>query len=440
MLRRNLLPIICLYLVFLFPAVAAEDWVYRMHQGDTLTQVAERFLKPEFTPEQLQVYNGIIKDRAIPVGTEIRVPIDWMDQELAGVEVRFVFGEAALFRRGESESVEMALGTVLNAGDRVVTAEKSAVSLAFADGSHLLIGPESEVVFDALSTFKGKGILDTRIRLQRGRVENRIKPVRGSGSRYEIHTPAAVTVVRGTDFRVAVDAQNQFSRNEVTEGEVNVTASGETVAVAAGEGTLVEPGQPPSPPRRLLDPPDLSGLDASYTLPMPGIEWPALSGAVSYRAQLLDSGLSVVFSQLVNDRFLTLPEQPEGSYQLRVRGIDELGFEGLSAKHDIELKIQPPPDPEPVQNATPVLHPPVFAGPWLNLHWQPADDAWSHRLILARDAELKVLVFDQLTQAVGALLPVPQPGQYFIAVEALFNDAESTSRSQIYRLEVPGWR
>ncbi|MCU7806697.1 MAG: FecR domain-containing protein, partial [Candidatus Thiodiazotropha sp. (ex Semelilucina semeliformis)] len=253
MLRRSLILITCLFISLLSLTVAAEDWVYRLHQGETLTLVAERFLKPEFTPEQLQVYNGILNDREIPVGTEIRVPIDWMDQALEGVEVRFVFGEAELFRRGQAEAETVARGTMLKAGDRVVTAEKSAVSLAFADGTHLLVGPKSEVVFDALSAFKGRGMLDTRIRLQRGRLENRVKPIKRSGSRYEIHTPAAVTVVRGTDFRVSVEPLSELTRSEVTEGEVSVSASGETVAVTAGEGTLIEPGQPPETPRRLLD-------------------------------------------------------------------------------------------------------------------------------------------------------------------------------------------
>jgi hypothetical protein len=72
---------ILLLLLLVFPLLAqvakAEDWVYRLHKGENLTLVAQRFLKPEFTPEQLQIDNGILKDREMPVGTEIRVPLDW---------------------------------------------------------------------------------------------------------------------------------------------------------------------------------------------------------------------------------------------------------------------------------------------------------------------------------------------------------------------------
>jgi hypothetical protein len=442
MFRRKLflIPFLIVILISLSSPLLAEDWTYRMHQGDTLTDLSERFLKPEFTPEMLQVYNGIIKDRAIPVGTEIRVPIDWMSQQLAGVEVRYAFGDAQLFRRGGSESEGISPGTVLNAGDRVTTAEKSAISLKFADGSHLLVGPESEVVFDALSIFEGQGMLDTRIRLQRGRVENRIKPIGRPGSRYQIHTPAAVTVVRGTDFRVNVDAQTQQTRSEVTEGKVDVTGSGETVAVNAGEGTLIEQGQPPSPPRRLLHAPDLSALQPSYQLPMPLIEWQPLAGAVSYRVQLLDENTSLLFSQRVKETRVVFPDQPVGGYQLRVRAIDDAGFEGLSARHDFKLTSPPPPQPEPKVVSAPILDPPRFWGPWIQVNWQPAEGAWSYRLLFAAEPEFHSLIFEQLTQAGEAQLPLPPPGVYYLAVEALFDDSAPAIRSQAYRLVIPARR
>ena len=299
-------------LTLLSGRLSAEDWIYRLHKGDTLTLVAERFLKPQFTAAQLQVYNGIMKDREIPVGTEIRVPIDWLSQTLAGVEVRYVFGQAKRYRRGQDSPEALARGGMLKAGDRIVTEARSSVSLNFADGTHLLIGPSSEVVFDALSLFQGQGMLDTRIRLQRGRLENRVKPLRHPDDRYEILTPSAVTLVRGTDFRVSVEAPSELTRSEVTEGVVVVSAAGETVKLDAGEGTLTEQGKPPAPPRKLLSPPDLSMLPARQSLPMAVIRWPALAQAVSYRAQLLNDESSVIFAKQVTQPQITLPEQPAG--------------------------------------------------------------------------------------------------------------------------------
>lgn len=439
-MSRTSLIAFTLLLSLLSGRLPAEDWIYRLHRGDTLTLVAERFLKPRFTAAQLQVYNGILKDREIPVGTEIRVPIDWLSQALAGVEVRYVFGQAQLYRRGRDSPESLARGSVLKAGDRIVTEARSAVSLNFADGTHLLIGPSSEVVFDALSLFQGQGMLDTRIRLQRGRLENRVEPLQRPDDRYEILTPSAVTLVRGTDFRVSVEAGSELTRSEVTEGGVAVSAAGETVKVAAGEGTLIEQGKPPAPPRRLLSPPDLSALPSRQSQPMDVMRWPALAQAVSYRVQLLNDEASVVFAERVGQPQISLPEQPAGRYTLQVRGIDALGLEGLSARHVLALEAVAPRQSAPPSHAAPQLNQPRFAGPWLGVHWQPVAGAWAHRLILARDPALKQVVLEQLGQSSGGWLPLPPPGRYYLAVEALFDTAPDTTRSRLYRIEIPGWR
>ena len=426
---------ILLLMPFLLQTVEAEDWVYRLHKGENLTLVAQRFLKPDFTPEQLQVYNGVLKDRQMPVGTEIRIPMDWLKQSLAGVKVRYVVGEAVLFKRGSDVPLDLSRGDDLSAGDRVETADRSAVSLEFADGSYLLLGPDSEVVFDALSTFEGKGMLDTRIRLQRGRVENRVKPLSTPGARYEIHTPAAVTVVRGTEFRIAAQ-QDGVSRSEVTEGRVSVAAAGEEVSVSAGEGTLVEPGQPPAAPRPLLPAPDLSRVGASYTAQPSTVEWPALPQAIAYRVQLMNTEEAPLVSQRVNLPSVDLPHLAEGRYELRVRGIDRLGLEGFSAVRAFELAPPAEPDAAPVVSA-PVMSLPVFQAGWLGVSWRASEGAWSHRVMLARDPGFTVLLLEQLSQSDHCWLPMPPPGTYYLAVEALFDAAEGP-RSDVYRIEVPG--
>ncbi len=430
---RRLLWSLLLVLPMLLQSVQAEDWVYRLHKGENLTLVAQRFLKPQFTPEQLQIYNGVTKDREMPVGTEIRVPMDWLKLSLAGVRVRYVVGEASLYRRGRDKPDGLARGDLLEVGDRVVAGERSAASFEFADGTYLLVGPGSEVVFDALSTYQGQGMLDTRIRLQRGRVENRVKPLSRPDARYEIHTPSAVTVVRGTEFRVAAD-EDGVSRSEVTGGRVQVTAAGETVPVAAGEGTRVQPGQPPAPPRKLLSAPDLSSLENPPGGRATRLSWPPLNGAQGYRVQLMNDQETPQLSWRVDEPAVELPPLDAGSYQLRVRGIDELKLEGLVASRAFEVAAQAP--AEPLASAAPLLSPPRFQGGWFDVSWRRAEGAWTHRLLLSRDPGFHRRLFDQLSQGNRYRLPLPPPGTYFLAVEALY-EADGGVRSNVYRIEVP---
>ncbi|MCU7919866.1 MAG: FecR domain-containing protein [Candidatus Thiodiazotropha sp. (ex Epidulcina cf. delphinae)] len=419
----------------------SEDWSYRLREGENLTQVAERFLKSEFTPEQLQVYNSIDKDREIPIGTEIRAPIDWLKEVLAGVKVSHVLGEATLQRRGKDERSKLQAETLLNAGDRIATGAGSAVSLKFADDSLLLIGENSEVVFDALSSFHGMGMLDTRIRLQRGRVENRVRPLAKPESRYEIHTPAAVTLVRGTDFRVFVDADGAQTRHEVTEGEVAVSAAGETVSLSAGEGTLVERGEAPRSPRKLLLKPDLSELRVLPEGDRLLLEWPVLAGAVDYRFQLMNAVGKLLSRGRVEAGRADLARPPAGEYRFSVRGIDLLGLEGEDAFSRFDLQpvsgsLEPP---RPTLPAL-LLHRPQFHGNGIAVSWTPVAEAWSYRLILARDAGLQDVLFERLADDQGFLLPPLFPGRYYIGLEALFSETDETSRSNIYRIEIPGLR
>ncbi len=57
---------------------------------------------------------------------------------------------------------------------------------------------------DSLGSFDASGMVDTSVRLKKGRVENRVAPQKPD-SRYRIITPAAVAAVRGTEFRVGGD-------------------------------------------------------------------------------------------------------------------------------------------------------------------------------------------------------------------------------------------
>ena len=75
-------------------------------------------------------------------------------------------------------------------------------------------------------------MVDTRVRLERGRANARVTPRRG---RFRIWTPAAATVVRGTEFRAEFD-EASVARAEITSGVVALTTDGAAVTVKEGFG------------------------------------------------------------------------------------------------------------------------------------------------------------------------------------------------------------
>ncbi|MBA1444456.1 MAG: hypothetical protein M3H12_00610 [Chromatiales bacterium] len=46
-------------LILALPSVQAEDWVYRMRSGDSLSKISAQFLKNEISTVRLQYYNQI---------------------------------------------------------------------------------------------------------------------------------------------------------------------------------------------------------------------------------------------------------------------------------------------------------------------------------------------------------------------------------------------
>ncbi len=425
-----------------------EDWTYRIREGENLTILVERYLKPEFTPAQLQDYNGIVDDRRIPVGTSIHIPIDWIKALIGGVRVSRVSGTAKLRHINQDEWVELETGTVLQAGDRIMTEANSRVSVVFADASSLQIGEHSEVVFDALSAFQGKGMLDTRIHLQRGRLENQVVPRIHPKSRYEILTPAAVTVVRGTAFRVKVSASSGETRTEVNEGLVAVTAQGETRELSPGEGVQVMPGDPPGERRILLPKPDLNELVMQESGQTLQLDWPDLPLAERYRVQLFDLQGTLVHESLTSESQSRLTLPPADIYVLGIRGVDDQDWEGQEARRAVEIGV-PEPEAEagaagnPVESSVspPVLYPPLITPRGVLFRWSGTPGAWAYRLLLSRDPDGREVLFERLGFDLGFEMSGPLPGIGYVRVEALLEDSERPLTSSVLPLKLPyrGW-
>ena len=214
-------------------------------------------------------------------GTRLRIPTAWLKTQPAPVEVVHVRNDATVVRAGSGQSEPLTAGMQLAAGDRVRTGADSSASLRFANGARLVLQAGSDLELDRLSSYGPTIIVDSSLRLEAGRVDVRAP---GDGSRLEILTPAGVSSIRGTEFRVGMAAPEAVMRTEVVKGMVAVEAQGRRQPVAAGSGTLTAAGQPPAPPVPLLPPPDIGAIPTyldhvpiAFSLPpLPGDEMDAI--------------------------------------------------------------------------------------------------------------------------------------------------------------------
>lgn len=381
------------------------DWRYTLRPGDTLIGISARFLARPADWPRLQRHNAITLPRRLVPGSTLLIPLAWMRQQPAPAVVLAVRGQVQVSRADAAERALQA-GEKLPAGTALSTAANSSATLRFADGSVLVLQPGAKLTLDTVSVYAGGGMVDTRLRLQQGRVEIGANPARAPGSRLQVITPSAVAAVRGTRFRVGADAS--ATREETLEGKVGLAASGRQVSVAAGQGSLAELGKPPRPPVALLPAPDASALPARVdVLPM-RFTLPAQPGAVSWLGQIAEDAQfeKLLLEEIRPTPQLSFADLPDGRYVLRVRAADAQGLHGQDAIHAFELDARPfaPLLTAPgsrVRTARPALQ------------WSAVVGASAYQVEVARDAAFSDVVLTERTPDTR-LIPANElkPGTY----------------------------
>lgn len=325
-------------------SAAAQDWTYHARPGDTLWDLGTRYLKPSISWQELQSYNVVADPYRLPTGQVLRFPIAWLRVEPAPARVLAVRGPVQVVD-GNGHGQPARQGMQLQIGSEVSTGSDASITLAFADDSHLQLRENSQLRLDQLSSYGATGMVDTRLRLQRGRSSNRVTPARGPASRYMITAPTATSSVRGTVFRVSAGGDGPAAATEVVQGRVQVgnprgqrlVAAGQAAASTAGRDLPMQ-ALPPAP---RLEPATLR------VEPLPLLaDWQALPEASGgYRVEVVraDTPEILLFARNVDEPRVQIDALPPGRLRLLVRAVTAEGIEGHDAEHDFEVADTLPP-------------------------------------------------------------------------------------------------
>lgn len=369
----------------------SQEWLYTVRPGDNLWSVtAEHLTKMDYWP-RLQVLNEISDPERLPPGMKLRIPIAWLKRLPATAQVLSSHGQSQALIAATNQTVALKPGQLLESGDTVMTGSEGNVTLEFGDGSRLLVQANSQLNLKSLNAYGRTKVRDTLLQLLRGRVDNDVNPQLGAGAQYEVSTPVATSAVRGTRYRLGMDAEAATARTEVLEGAVEFRSGRKTQAVAKNRGSVAEGGKALLPPIPLLGPPATAGLPPVVTRVPIKIALPALKGAVAYRAQIAPDNRfeTLLFDGVSPTPAVNGPDLPDGDYVLRVRGIDAKGLEGRDAYHAFRLHARPEP-PFLMQPA----HESMVLEKSLAFKWSEPEKAVSYHFQLAQDEQFSSPLID----------------------------------------------
>lgn len=386
----------------------APEWVYTLRQGDTVASVTQTLLSEQATRQRLLQHNGLASNAELGTGDTLRIPVNWLKKQPEPARVIAVIGNVQHISGMDGRKLPLSEDSIVRVGDEILSGAGSA-TIELADGSELRISPNSRLMFNRLTQFGKSGMVDTRLRLQRGEVHTRVRPVIEGGARFEIETPSAVAAVRGTVF--AIQATTNGSSVQVTEGVVDFGQPGNTRRIPAGYGASVSTANGGALNIRQLPPaPTMNPLPSVLTQLPAELSWQA-GGYPAYRLDIFDqaSGTWVQSRDVSGTRF-DIAQLDNGRYEIQLAAIDQRGIAGMPGTAELEVDLQAkkpdltaPADGESVNDDMP------------EFRWQLNGANEVARVEIAEDDSFRQLVTTSEWAPESQALPSRplSPGQYY---------------------------
>ncbi len=319
--------------------------VHQVAKGDTLYDLAARYLDDATMWPAFLQYNDIRDPKRLRPGSELRIP----PLDLPGVHVIFALGDVHRVADDNSRSSPVEIGDQLRENDKVSVGDDSYLTLQFDDGSIMRVLSDSQLQIQRYRASHGAKPRSRIIVLDQGNLDISVTPAnKNKAYHFEVITPQTVAAARGTRFDVS--ASDTGTASGVTEGSIAVRQSlknkrrGPQKLLEAGKGLRVGRNGKLGSIRPLLAAADLSMLpsrftDADYLV----VNWPALENASSYQVRLAsDQDMRQVVANMEPGKPVAkFTGLDDGEYIMGVRAVDAEGIIGFESTQRIRIEAQP---------------------------------------------------------------------------------------------------
>jgi hypothetical protein len=392
-------------------------------RADTLIGLSNSVLNSPTAWREVAKLNHVANPNLILPGQHLRIPVRLLRGDAVSATLVSVTGPDV-----QAAGAAGVVGAQVGEGQTLQTGPDSSAVLALADGSRVRVPPSSLAQVAASRRYGGRLPANAAATAEEASAANApdswfagtLRVLRGSVEVFatkvlrakplEVVTPTAVVGVRGTRYRVALDADaDNRTHAEVLEGLVHVEAGSASVELPAGYGAAVDADRRAAV-APLLAPPDLAAVPERFERPV--VHFTPGTGNGPLRVQV---ALDPTFDQIVSDQ--RVPAQAEvriaglddAQWYLRARRIDGAGIEGIDAVHPFVLKARPEPPAylKPRSSAKQPIGSVDFA-------WAPNEGAPRVRLQVAQDEAFQKLVDDRDNlDAADLHTEIAQPGIYY---------------------------
>jgi hypothetical protein len=406
---------------------AEENVELTVVPGDHLLGICGKYLEELKNCRKLATVNRLNNPDRIYAGQKLAIPVRLLRGIPMDGVVTFVKGDAAVREKQGEAWTMLQQGDHVREGSSLRTGAASALEITFEDGSSIF--QHADTALEFWTTRQGPLHLLRELYLRGGQAITRVRSATGREQRFIIRTPSAQTAMRGTGCRVSSD-EAETTRSEVMSGVVGVGAMGRDVEMRENQGTLVNKGRPPLPPRELLPPPQV-GLHPPFNkLPLE-IRFSGIPGAAAYRILLTRDreGRDIVREARIAPGVPLMIEGIEdGPYYVQGMSIDDAGLTGMPSQ-PVLLRVRVNPLP-------PLLRSPVegaeFRSGTAELTWLKVADAVGYRLQIAADREFTRIVAESagLRDVRHTTKPL-EPGRYFFRIRSLAADGYEGAWSDV---------
>lgn len=323
--------------------------------GDTLQSLSKRELGRSGFASYLAEFNELVTSAPLIAGNIVRIPIH-VPARGEFAEVLFVKGSVMVIRASQpqnsagsngsalpvaaqttsnADAIPLSRSAKVHSGDVIITDVDGFASIVFSSGSVINLQPDTEASLQRLNCLPNDDSCLIEIITQRGKVTSDVETRDNQPVDFRIKTPFASAAVRGTVFDI--DASDKLVLG-VTEGDVDVSAEGSSIAIAEGFGSLVEAGQPPSDPIELLPAPVFKRVPARVANG-DSVAWWSFDDAVSYNALLSsdESALETLATFEIASDTIAFEAIASGDYFLTVRAVDSNGLRGFTSNTRVTL-------------------------------------------------------------------------------------------------------